>query len=182
MKTSNTDGSLKRIESKEDMLRWAKEVNNGITIKQKCDYQDIWARSNREDLNKFFIENNGDRALILCSIHNTMAYDEIETLLLHLAKVKAQKIIDKEIEYYSTDYLKKLGDITKRENSLKDCLKGYWKRIALLRKSNIELRRRDTYRDQEISNYKERIRKLQSEVYEYKEKADKYDTMKRLLT
>jgi hypothetical protein len=143
---------VRTIQSKEDLVQWAKEVNNGLSIKQKPDYQDYYAHSTRADINKFFIEANGERALIVCSVHNCMAYEEVERLLTVLANHKARKVINEEIEYYANQGAARLNALNKdreifeaEKRSFKESMKPYHKRLAALRKRNefLEARHHD---------------------------------------
>ena len=173
---------MKTIESKEDMISWAKTINMGVTIKQKCDLQDVWAHSNPDKLKTMFMELNGERRLVLSGVYNTMSYEAVEELLLHYAKTKGNKSVNDEIEREMTEINKMRSDIFKRENSLQDCLKGYWKRISDLRRSNDELKRRDTMRMETIANLQAQLRYARNEALEYKARADKYDRIKSALT
>jgi hypothetical protein len=61
---------IKHIASKEDLLAWARFINGGsYSLHDKCDLQDIYARSQRDDLDKFFIECEGDRKLVVPARH-----------------------------------------------------------------------------------------------------------------
>jgi hypothetical protein len=174
--------NMKRIETAADMMKWAKAINNNpMSTKDKCDFQDIWAHSQRDTLNKLFMEVNGDRKLVLCGVYNTMSYDEVEILLLHYAQTKGRKIVDDAIEYEMNDVNKLRGELFKKENSLRDCIKGYWKRMRALRLENIELKRREAYRLIENDKYRDQLRELRREMSELREKAEKYDTIKRAI-
>lgn len=174
--------TIKKIETKEDMLAWANAINNHpMSISEKCDFQDIWARSDRKTLDRLFIESNGSRNIIVCSVHNTMSYEEVEHLLKTWAADKANKIINAEIETLTSDHMTKLNEVNRKENALNGCLKGYWKRIADLRKSNAELKRRNDAHLNEIDHLRGLLRMANENSRLYKEKADKYDTIKALL-
>jgi len=173
---------MKRIESKEDMVKWAREVNSGLTQKAKCDYQDIWAHSSRVDIDRFFIEANGDRKIIVCSVYNTMAYEEVEHLLTVLAKHKANKIIDKEIEEYNKVYDTRSYELLVREKAFSDCRKSYWKRIKSLRVKSEHLTTRTSWLESEVEEKREVIRRLQGEVLQHKTKARKFDELQSLLS
>ena len=109
---------MRTIKSTEELVQWAKEVNQGLTTKQKPDYQDYYAHSAVKDIEKWFIETNGDRKLILCSVYNTMAYEEVERLMLAWAKHKAQAIIDQEAEFYANEYTAKVRALSDRETAV----------------------------------------------------------------
>lgn len=174
--------AIKKIETKEDMLMWATAINNNpMSISEKCDFQDIWARSDRKTLDRLFIESNGSRNIIICSVHNTMSYEEVERLLKTWATDKANKIINTELETLTSDHMTKLNEVNRRENAINSCLKGYWKRIADLRRSNSELKRRNDANLTEIDRLRGLLRTANENTRLYKEKADKYDTIKTLL-
>jgi len=172
---------MERIETKEEMIAWAQAVNSGITVKQKCTYQDIWAHSNPATLNRLFIECDGHRNVITCSVYNTMAYETVEALLLHWAQVKAGKIIDKEMEHYNTEIMKRESALNKREASFKDCLKGYWKRIQDLRKRDHNL----TFKNNGLSKRNTEIlvnnRKLEKDNNRLTDQAFKLETLRRII-
>lgn len=169
--------TISKIETKEDMINWANAVNSGMTISEKCDYQDIFAHSNIETINTLFMEMNRERRLILSSVYNTMAYETVESLLLHYAKTKGNKIVNDTIEDQMNQVNQMRLDVYTRENRLKDCLKGYWKRIKDLRTSNEELKRREASYLQQIDSLRTQLRHAGI----YKVKSDKYDAIKGLL-
>ncbi len=171
----------KRITTKEEMVQWAREVNNGLSTKQKCDYQDIWARSERDTLDKLFIESNGERNLIVCSVHNTMAYDEIEHLLKTWAVYQANKVVEKEMEACNNEWNKRQEVVTAQENALYDAKKSYWKRIIKLRRAMSNLVARNSYLQTDLDNCRKVNARLCRENGELKDKASRYDGIKSLL-
>jgi hypothetical protein len=145
---------MRTIESKEDFVQWADEVNRGLTTKQKPDYQDYYAHSDQKDLGRWFVELNGKRNLILHSVLNTMAYEECERLMLAWAKHKAQGIIDQEAEELNNTHSKKMGELEawkddlrkfsdnleRRKGIFEESKKPIHKRIETLRKTARDLK------------------------------------------
>lgn len=164
----------KRIETKEDLLTWAKTINHGIAQKAKCDFQDVYARSQEADLNKFFLECVGDRALILCSVYNTMAYDEVERLLKVLVDHKLH--MQMAIEYAELD--KRETDLFTRERAFNDSKKAYHKRLEDLRKANESLEYTLARMKSREVSHAEQSRRIQEENQKYQEKSGLYDTIR----
>jgi hypothetical protein len=173
---------IKEIKTKEDMTLWAKTINNQpLTNASRCEFQDIWGHSNANLLKQLFIECESDRALIICSLHNTMSYDTVQDMLFHLANTKARKIVEDEITSYNQQLQVKEQDLENRKRTLKESMKSYWKRITLLRTriSDLEDSEKRAYR------FAEEMRKenadLRKELAHYKEKAESFDTIQKLL-
>jgi hypothetical protein len=127
--------TMRTIKSKEDLVQWAREVNP--------DYQDYYMHSDLKAIDKWFIETNGDRKLILCSVFNTMSYDEVERLLLVWAKNKAQAIIDEEAESLNADYIAKCKALHDREIAILDRERAVYdleKHVATLEHEVLTLR------------------------------------------
>jgi hypothetical protein len=169
--------NLNSIQSKDDLVQWAKEVNFGISTEQKCRYQDIYAHSNKDDIEKFFIETVSDRALILCSVYNTMSYDTVEQLLKHLAWHKMSEQM--KIEYEELD--KKVSTLAAKERAFQESMKPFHKRMS-------ELRKRNEFLEHAFSDIKAReaylvedSRALKREVKDLEAKAFRYDTIRELL-
>lgn len=112
---------MKRIETKEDMLQWAREANSGVTIQRKCDLQDVYAHSAVADLDAAFIAAEGERKLIICAVNNTMAFEEVERLLVVLAKHKAaaeREALYAEVDAYTAEVTKREVHLANLENTI----------------------------------------------------------------
>lgn len=168
---------MKRIESVTDFIQWAKEVNAGITEKRKCDMQDIYAHSSRNELDRFFIESEGDRKLIICSVNNVMAFDEVEHLLNQLARHKCNRQMEQ--EYKELD--RREGALAARERAQQDSRKPYHKKLASLQKTITDLQQKNA----ELIARSERMRTernaAQIDALNYEIKAQKYDAIKEAL-
>lgn len=173
---------LKEIKTKEDMILWAKIINESpLSTAARCDFQDIWGHSNADLLKKLFIECEADRALIVCSLHNIMSYDTVQEMLFHLARTKAQKIVDEEIEHYNNELTKKEKDLAERKASFTNCLKGYWKRIKDLR-NEVARVNEDKERAYDIGiQLRRENADLRKEMQQYKKDAENFRTIKGLL-
>jgi len=166
---------MKTIETTEQLITWAKEVNNGVSLSRKCDLQDIIGHSNKETLKKLFIAANGSRNLITCSFYNTMSYDFVEEMLLALAKHKAQALIDKESERLETEW-------TKREERLEDGKKAIYKKIATL-KNNIDKLESKLEREKaENAVLRKKKMELSDEVKRLSVDAERFNIIKKLLS
>jgi hypothetical protein len=179
---------MRTINSKEDLVQWANEVNRGLTTKQKPDYQDYYAHSIQKDLDKWFLEANGERKLILCSVYNTMAYEEVERLLLVWAKEKAQRIIDRDMEETNKYYEEQCAKLATREKALsakeqafQECKKPIHKHIAGLRERNTFLEQSfSRMRANEVTLVEDK-RAYQRQAKEYSEKAARLDSIREQL-
>ena len=178
------DIGMKRIESKEDMLKWATAVNQGLWNMDtyRCDFQDIYAHSQQKDLEHFFCELNGNRPLVACSVNNVMGWDGLEQLVRALSAHKANKIINEEMDRWEKDFAIRTQNIQKRELSLKECLKGYWKRISALRRDNLHLHFHNANLQKTNDRLLQDRREALAKVQELREKANKYDSLKSLLS
>jgi hypothetical protein len=168
--------TMRTIKSKEDLVQWAREVNP--------DYQDYYMHSDLKAIDKWFIETNGDRKLILCSVFNTMSYDEVERLLLVWAKNKAQAIIDEEAESLNADYIAKCKALHDREIAILDrerTVADLERRITVLesetrRWSDMDKTSRDT-----IINFRTHIENLQNDNQDLLEEVEKMQAFKATL-
>lgn len=173
---------MKRIENQEDMLRWARAINSGLMREHdKCDYQDVWAHSDQKTLDDLFMACNGDRKLVLCSVYNTMSYDEVERLLLHYGKVKGTKLVNDAYAAEMVEVNKMRGDVYKRENALTASLKTYWKRITALKRDNSFLQSKCDRLQKDNNELTQMRREYRLEIIQLRERADKYDAIKSLL-
>jgi len=175
---------LKRIESVEDMVKWATDINNGVGTleKTRCDYQDTWAHSTKEDLERFYLEANGKRNLITCSVNNVMGYDAVEALLLCWATSKANKIIDTELQEMNETYDKRSGELREKETAFAECRKGYWKRIATMQRTIDNQNAKAGYRERELKECRERNKVLIGYAHQAQDKAEQLDKLKAILT
>lgn len=149
--------AFRKIETKEQMLEWAKEINFLNPI--KCDMQDIYAHSKREDLDRFFIELEGERKLVICSVNNVMAFEEVEHLLSVLAKHKVSqqmKIEYKELDERISEFESTKNDYTEMNEKIVE----------------IEI---------ELNGSRKEYNKLYTDSRVWKEKARKYDAIKEAL-
>ena len=173
--------NMKRIESKEDLIKWARAVNQGLTIKQKCDFQDIYAHSKEADLKEFFIEAKGERSLIVCSINNVMAYETVEKMLLYLARHKAETIINKELEEHDERYRKRFVELEKREAIFEEGKRAIYKRIRELTNIARIHKERGERLGEELDSYRKENREYRRRLAEQAEQAHTIKALKQLL-
>lgn len=164
-------------------MLWANAINNNpMSISEKCDFQDIWGHSDRKTIDRLFIEANGSRSLIICSVHNVMAYDEVEHLLKTWATDKANKIINAELETLTADHIKKYNEVVRQENTLKEGKRAIYRKIASLNDRQARMDRQKTELLKRLEECRQETRSAKQEIKEYREKAAKYDAIKQALT
>lgn len=168
---------MKTIQTREDLIKWAREVNCGLGMAKKADYQDIYAHSFEEDIERFFLDSASDRALILCSVYNTMSYDTVEKLLKCLVRAKVQKQMKDEYEELD----KRESALAKRESSFKESMKPFHQKMTKLRKRNEFLECAFSDLQSREAFLVEDNRALKREVNDLEAKASKYDTLRELL-
>jgi hypothetical protein len=168
---------IDRIETADDLLKWARTVNSNLQSAAICDLQDVYAHSQTETIDRLFIECKGDRALIICSVRNAMAFEEVERLLKVLAQHKVKAMM--EAEYAEFD--KRLVELVKRERIFEECKKPIHKKIHELTANTqwLELNLDRARKDEAVAM--ERTRHWESLYREAQEKAAKYDNIKSLL-
>lgn len=165
------------FESKDDMIKWAREINFGVSVNRKCDMQDEYAHTTHEDINRFFIEAEGDRKLVLCGVYNCMAFDEVERLLSVLARHKVSKQM--KLEYAELD--KRESALAARERAQQDSRKPYYKKLAELNKTIEGLRRVNADLTNGFSRIKEERNAAKLDALQYEIEAEKYRKIKELL-
>lgn len=173
----------RRLESEADMIRWAEDINSGVAhdIQVKCDYQDIWAHSGYNELEKMFIASEGKRSLIVCSMMNVLSYDEVERMLKALYKQKANKIINETIDEWEKKYHEREKELSAKEARFNESKKAYWKRMRELRVKNNNLHFDNEWKQKRLDECYAKNNALLRQVDELKGKAEKYDGIKSLL-
>jgi chromosome segregation ATPase len=170
----------RRLENEADMIRWAEDINSGIAhdIQVKCDYQDIWAHSGYNELEKMFIASEDKRSLIVCSMLNVLHYDEVERMLKALYKQKANKIINDTIDDWNKEYDKRSRELSDKEARFNDAKKTYWKRITDMKRKINNLTFDKERMQTDLNHCYEKNNRLLCEMAELRAKAAKYDTIK----
>lgn len=169
--------NFRSIETSEQLLQWAQAVNSGLTDKEIPDAQDIYAHSNRDNIDKFSLESGQDRKLVVCSVRNVMDFAEVERLLSVLARAKATKQM--ELEYAELDMREAL--LTSRERAFRESMKPFHKRMAELRERNEFLERAYGQLQAQENCAVENMRAAKREANEFRGKAEKYDAIRSLL-
>lgn len=162
---------MRTIESKNDFISWASEVNRGITLARKCDMQDIYAHTTVANIDKFFLEADGERKLILCSINNCMAFEEVERLIVVLAKDQARKQLAR---HY--------GQLEKEEYALQARIKTFEESKKPIFKRIEELRREAGYFLERTNHFRTLYQQEATKLQQYQDKANKFDTLKNILS
>jgi predicted nucleic acid-binding Zn-ribbon protein len=96
----------RKIETKEEFLSWAKEVNTCLSVKVKCDLQDVFARSNFDDLKKMFLatDNEYDKQLLTLSICKAQGEETAYRFMKSWARRQAQICIDENEANIQAEY------------------------------------------------------------------------------
>lgn len=161
---------MKTIENDIDFLKWAQEINMGVTISRKCDLQDVYGHSRQSTIDKLFCSDVADRKLLACSINNCMGYHEVERLLVVLSRVKCNLMIAEEQEAIDN----KWNEIEREKAELLESKRAIYRRINTLeRKCN----RLQLLAD----SFKAVCSEERNKAAEYRSKSKKYDKIKSLL-
>jgi len=98
---------IRKIETHAQFISWAKEVNAFSSASVTCDLQDIFARSQIEDLKKWFLESEQyDRQILTFSILKNQGEDVAYRFINAYAKKEAMRIIDEFQADLQKDYEK----------------------------------------------------------------------------
>jgi len=94
--------TISKIETKEQLIEWAKEANLCCNTKQTVALQDIFARSSIQTISDIYNGNMGsDRRLVTFSIYKIMGDDMVIKYLMEYAKQRAMAIVrDAEIDLW----------------------------------------------------------------------------------
>jgi len=182
----NTNINLKRITTDEELLIWAKAVN--FQNFPTCDMQDIYAHSEQKTIDRLFLEMKADRKLIICSVYNTMAYEEVERLLIVLSNAKAQQRM--EVEYKEFDEVtalkhaelnKRADTLSRQEATFKEVMKPYHKRLNEMKHKAETLQAHNASLQRQLASMNAARVEARKEATEYHEKAEKYDAIRAAL-
>ena len=161
---------MNRIETIEDLMEWAKEINSGVTVARKCDLQDVYAHSKQSDIDRLFLDDGTDRRLVLCSVYNTMAYGEVERLL----KVRGKSLLNKMIREEQDSLDRQYSELSSRESTFESAKKHIYKRIADLNTEKANLQKQN-------SRFRELYHKEQKRANLNEKDAKRYQQIKSLL-
>ncbi len=115
---------LKRIESKEDMLQWSKEVNLVCKPGGMCDLQDIFARSAAKELKTYFIDmTQNEKELLVFSISKAMGSNTLFEFIKSYSNHRVQIQLNAESE----ENEKHWSAIVKKEMDFETMKQGYIK-------------------------------------------------------
>jgi len=171
---------VKRLESVENFKEWVKHACVAVNTKQIVVLQDIFGHSEVGTLKKLFLQSE-KFSDPLFAINKIMGRSYFDDFAQHLCMNKAQKIIDQEVEYYTNDYMEKMKSVHTREERFQDMRKFAFKKICDWKNKAAYLARKNERLELEIKNLQDSVVKEKYRAREYKEKARKYDDLKRLL-
>ena len=155
----------------------SQEPNNGLDL--VLEYQDIIGHSNSAEIRDFEadLDQKGRKNFIWVNFL-TLSQD---TALDIFKSTVAARWLNKQADILEDDYNEKLTEVYNREQTLKECKKAIYKRIDKLEEENARLKSRlefsDTMKEKAWENNKTLVRSVSI----YKDKAQKFDSMKALL-
>lgn len=162
---------MKAISNSKDLIEWAREINFGVDLHRKCDLQDIYAHTKQTNIDKFFIESELDRRLVICSISNAMSFDEVERLLSVLARYKCEKILQNEEKRLADSY----SDISRRETMLEKNKRSIARKIS-------EYRKESEYFKERTSHFRELYQRENLKRLKAQDNSKRFNIIKRALT
>lgn len=98
-----------RIESAQDFITWARDVNTTINAKRRCDLQDVFARSDSKALLSMFLDSENEKQLLTFAICKCQGEEVAYRFMKSWARKQAQICIDQEAANIDAEY-KKLAD------------------------------------------------------------------------
>lgn len=120
---------MKKIETKQDLEMWCKEVNAFNNAKTVCDLQDVYARSDMKVIKSLFLsQEQYEKELTIFCVSKTMGQEPMFRLMKAWALNQAQIVIDKEIETLD----KRHQELALAELTLRDKEESYHKKIGEL--------------------------------------------------
>ena len=173
---------MKAIETKDDFVRWAKQVNESTSVKISNNLQDTFGHSNLSTLKKIYVSDlNGDRNLITFAISKNQSYDTLFDFLGDWSHHRALDVIEKETLDVHEQYQKNYVELAKQRTIFHGCKKTVYKRIR-------QWRELVTSRNIDIEGLKSKVSRLQTENMQLHEanrrllkQADNFETIKRIL-
>lgn len=191
MKQNYTQPSRIEIDNAATFINWAKTVQSDLIrwTHPRCDYQDDYARTPHATIDAAFNEATPDeRRLILCAVHNTMDYNEVERLLLVRAKaVRAHErtALYEEFDKVDNERRRELDTreqaISAREMAFKTAMKPYHKRLAEQRHESATLRGQLAASQERAAANRQECNAAKLDALEYEIKASRYDTIREIL-
>ena len=160
---------MKKIESQEDFTAWCQTVNHAMHNKI-CDLQDVFARSEFNELKGYFVElPQNDKELAVFSIQKAMGSATLFEFIKLYAQVQAEKYIQKEIDEIEDRWAKVLKaetDFQADKNKLRAT-------ITALESQNAELVKDNDTMSIETARLYNRIQDMELELIDTKAELDK---------
>ena len=155
----------------------SQEPGKGLDL--VLEYQDIIGHSTASEIRDFETElDQAGRKTFVWVNFLTLSQD---TALDIFKSTVAHRWLNQQADILEDDYNDKLADVYARERTLKECKKAIYKRIDKLEEENARLKSRlefsDTMKEKAWENNKTLVRSVSI----YKDKAQKFDSMKALL-
>lgn len=151
---------MKKIETSNDMVMWAKSVNLQ-DLRKVSDLQDVFARSPMADLKQFFMDlSQNDKELVVFSISKCMGSSALMEFIRVYAGHKAQIYLFKAGHELDT----REAEIFKRERALESEKIQLQTTLDNLRQQNSDLVADNTKLTEQVSDYYKQNYKLQTEI------------------
>jgi hypothetical protein len=155
----------------------SQEPGNGLNM--VLEYQDIIGHSTTAEIRDFEADlDQASRKNFVWVNFLTLSQD---TALDIFKSTVASRWLNKQADILEDDYNEKLTDVYARERTLKEGKRAIYKKITKLEAENARLRSKlefsDTMKESAWSNNKDLLRSVSI----YKDKAQKFDSMKALL-
>ena len=172
------------IETKEEFLVWAKEVNACMSAKVRCDLQDVFARSSFDLLKKLFLESENEKQILTFSISKAMGEDTCYKFIKAWALKKAHEAIEEE----QADINLKYAALWEKQKAFEEGKKQVDLIINSLQRDNADLReelKRSQKRLQEVYTADETksniIDELRQDLADANTEIVKIDTFKKTM-
>ena len=156
----------------------SQEPNNGLNL--VLEYQDIIGHSNAADIQDFEANlNQTGRKNFIWVNFLTLSQD---TALDIFKSTVASRWLNKQADILEDDYNEKLTDVYARERTLEAGKRTIYKRIKKLEVENNHHRNMLKKLHEMLNRKTDENKTLIAQVAQYRDKAQKYDTIKELLS
>jgi len=175
----------KKIETLEDFLAWANEVNTNGNIKDKNELQDIFARSDSSTLKDIFIKvgkTNNSRRMLLFSIIKSQGEDAAFEFINDFVTARVNDVIheyEQSTMYPLQEELeRKIGDVDVKLNYFIDAEKTYKKQITDMEEKQKANQNYISRMERDIEELGRQKNRMQNTINEMKPVLDAVETLK----
>ena len=180
---------MKKIETYEQLLDWAKRANTPLTTKQRCDMQDEFMHTDLNTMKGFVEEacnhtDKYDRRNILFGIMKLLSDETLATYI----GVWARTVYERQREIDEKDLIKRWNDLeeanrrlTIKKQIFEDSKKPIHKRIRALRKEIERLKQANSWLEKNRDNFENLYHELQCQLREDQQAASHLRRIKSIL-